>query len=376
MSIKVVIGLGFGDEGKGITTDYLCSQAKKPRVIRFSGGQQAGHTVVYNGMRHTFSNFGSGTLRGTPTYWSKYCTMDPVGIMNEHSALDAVMEGRNIPHLYIDPLCPVTTPFDKQFNKKDGESLLNGTCGVGVGATWQREEDHYHLHFKDLFFESVLAAKLAAVGDYYLRKHVKVADHIVESFFEACQFVVSNIVFGDVKKICSHDIIFEGSQGLLLDQDIGFFPNVTRSNTGMKNVLEILKEAYSINMYPEVYLVTRAYQTRHGNGPMTYQGLMNINPGPAENNKDGGSQGKFRKTILDLDLLEYAIISDTYLQENGKNLVITCLDHIESNWTFMSRGKRKEFATEDAFVEEIQRRLNVNKVIRVRSPQTEDFCED
>ena len=90
MMKKAVIGLGCGDCGKGITTDYLCSQAKNPLVVRFSGGQQAGHTVVYNGMRHTFSNFGSGTLRGAPTFWSKYCTMDPIGIKNEHSVLHAL----------------------------------------------------------------------------------------------------------------------------------------------------------------------------------------------------------------------------------------------------------------------------------------------
>ncbi len=61
---RAVIGLGFGDEGKGITTDYLCSRANNPLVIRFSGGQQAGHTVVNKFGKHTFSNFGSGTLRG------------------------------------------------------------------------------------------------------------------------------------------------------------------------------------------------------------------------------------------------------------------------------------------------------------------------
>ena len=70
----VIIGLGFGDEGKGLITDYFCSKLKNPLVIRFSGGHQVGHTVIYNDIRHMFSNFGSGTLRNIPTYWSKFCT--------------------------------------------------------------------------------------------------------------------------------------------------------------------------------------------------------------------------------------------------------------------------------------------------------------
>jgi adenylosuccinate synthase len=68
-------------------------------VIRFSGGHQAGHTVVTDDTRHVFSNFGSGTLRGVPTYWSKFCTVEPIGLLNELDALK--IKGYN-PILYID----------------------------------------------------------------------------------------------------------------------------------------------------------------------------------------------------------------------------------------------------------------------------------
>ncbi|MEM9930725.1 MAG: adenylosuccinate synthetase, partial [Bacteroidota bacterium] len=91
MTTHIVLGLAFGDEGKGVTTDYLCRQAERPLVIRFSGGHQAGHTVVSpQGRRHVFSNFGAGTLAGAPTFWSKYCTFHPVGYANEHESLLAV----------------------------------------------------------------------------------------------------------------------------------------------------------------------------------------------------------------------------------------------------------------------------------------------
>jgi adenylosuccinate synthase len=76
MNAKIVVGLGFGDEGKGITTDWLCSQNQKSIVIRFSGGQQAGHTVMIgDDKKHIHSNYGSGTLRGVPSYFSEHCSI-------------------------------------------------------------------------------------------------------------------------------------------------------------------------------------------------------------------------------------------------------------------------------------------------------------
>ena len=72
MICSAVIGLGFGDEGKGSVVSYLTKACDSTIVARFSGGHQVGHTVCTNNTRHVFSNFGSGTLNGTPTYWSKF----------------------------------------------------------------------------------------------------------------------------------------------------------------------------------------------------------------------------------------------------------------------------------------------------------------
>jgi len=87
-----VIGLGFGDCGKGMVTSYLCSQTENPVVVRFSGGHQAGHTVYHkNGEGHICSNFGAGVLQGVPTFWSDKCTVDPIGIVNEMDALEQIL---------------------------------------------------------------------------------------------------------------------------------------------------------------------------------------------------------------------------------------------------------------------------------------------
>lgn len=100
--IYVVIGLGYGDEGKGLSTDYLCLKSDKPLVVRFNGGHQAGHTVVLpNEKMHIFACFGSGTLRGIPTYWSKFCTLSPTVLLAEYKELIAI--GTN-PILYVNNL--------------------------------------------------------------------------------------------------------------------------------------------------------------------------------------------------------------------------------------------------------------------------------
>ena len=90
---NIVVGCTFGDEGKGQVTHALCCDAKrkhlKPLVVRFSGGHQAGHTVVTSsGTMHIFSCFGSGTFAKAPTYWTKQCVMDPLQWMREREELD------------------------------------------------------------------------------------------------------------------------------------------------------------------------------------------------------------------------------------------------------------------------------------------------
>jgi adenylosuccinate synthase len=126
--------------------------------------------------------------------------------------------------------------------------------------------------------------------------------------------------------------IFEGSQGILLDADYGFFPHVTRSNTTSKNAIEMIRKiGIPIeNNTIRTYYITRAYQTRHGNGYMTNEGLDTsyIKENPNETNV-AGFQGEFRKTVLDIDLLKYAVNCDGYYNSIGrKSIVITCLDQV------------------------------------------------
>ena len=87
MKSVAVIGLGFGDEGKGLVTNWLSQHNQFETNTRFSGGHQVGHTVVTDEFRHVFQNFGSATASGVATVWSKDCCIDPIKIKREYEQL-------------------------------------------------------------------------------------------------------------------------------------------------------------------------------------------------------------------------------------------------------------------------------------------------
>lgn len=312
MKASIVVGLGFGDEGKGVVTSSLVAESDNPMVVRFNGGHQAGHTVVKNGYRHVFSSFGSGTLHGAPTYWSQFCTVYPKALLKEFELLKQFN-----PILYIDPLCPITTPFDVTANQKD---CKDGSVGVGFGKTLQRQQDHYTLFAKDLKYNSVLKIKLDQIINYYQLDSQQKTEFLldVEEMLS-----LENIRIGRPQH--KGDFIFEGAQGILLDQTFGFFPHVTRSNTTSKNALSLIDR----NVQPTIYLITRAYQTRHGNGPMTGEPI-NLKNNKEETNVTNTYQGNFRTSTLDLDLINYAIECENIISGNiPKKIIMTCCDQVD-----------------------------------------------
>lgn len=329
--VSVVIGAGFGDEGKGRTVSDLVEFGYKPVVIRFNGGHQAGHTVVKNGVRHVFSHFGSGTLHGAPTFWSRFCTIYPLGLLREFKAL--IKLGIS-PKIFFDPQCPITTPWDGFKQREDLVNRKHGTCGVGFGTTLEREAQNYHLKFKDLFFPKVFKAKLAEIETWYKNQGVTISASLKEEFLTASQWLrenyLSQFLFDFHPREDQH-LIFEGAQGILLDQEFGFFPHVTRSHTTIQNALTFLKENEITPDNIEVYLVSRTYQTRHGAGFMSDQRPLVLIGNENETNCINDYQGDFRVGLLDLDLLQYSL--NCHSQTAGSiphntNLVFTCVDQI------------------------------------------------
>ncbi len=344
--IMVILGSQFGDEGKGLMTSYMTQKiieaGRTPLVVRFNGGNQAGHTVVHNDKRHVFSNFGSGTLQGANTYWSEFCPFSPFSFLNERAALNPIHKP------YVHALCPVVTPYDIFQNREEEKSNKHGSVGVGFGATIKRHEAYYKLYVKDFLYEKILIAKLKNISDYY-KKWLDI-DNYIMAVREVKEYIQIVDVDNEESILTKYKLIFEGAQGILLDQDFGFFPNVTRSNTTSKNALSILtKNDITWQSEDDIFYVTRTYQTRHGNGFMTNEDIeipLELKNIENETNVFNKYQGNFRKSFLDIDLLNYSIGCDTF-SKGRKFLVITCVDQTGEDFFVTLNGVLRKINIED-----------------------------
>lgn len=345
MNAKVIVGLGWGDEGKGLMTDYLCSQSSNPIVIRFSGGQQAGHTVMIGDKKHVHSSFGSGTLRGVPSYFSEHTsiylsTMDEERFQLMKKGID--------PKLYVHPMAKVTTPYDVAYNRAVEKVKKHGSVGLGIAATMKRHhETGYKIHAVDMLYPKVLRAKLDQVKNYYgaivwkdptllaiyTREMLQQEAHFDYLTTQPLPFTVVDYSLFNYYD----DLIFEGSQGIMLDMDHGIFPNVTWGNTTSKNAMEILGQLESKQTMwgwgkaipAEIFYITRCYQTRHGNGWMSSESPLKLVNNEEEINISHTYQGNFRVGELDYDMLNYAMdVDGQYSSHLPKNLVVTCLDQL------------------------------------------------
>lgn len=363
----VVIGASYGDEGKGLMTDYHVAPAGKDGiVVRFNGGAQAGHTVVApGGMRHVFSHLGSGTLAGAATYLSRHFVCHPALFLKEADALAAA--GVALPPVFVDERAPVSTLYDilvNQIVERHRGDGRHGSCGMGFGETIERNRDPaFALTVADLGQGSgYLLHRLAAIRDDYVPRRLAAlgipapdarsaewlaSDAALQRFAHAAmQFRRMTQPAGPSVLRDSAQVVFEGAQGLLLDQERGAFPYVTRSHTGIRNALDVAGEA-GIETLTITY-VTRAYLTRHGAGPLAGELPGQPYPGIEDRtNVPNEFQGALRFAHLDLDLLERTIRTDfaDALARLGigatLNLAVSCLDQVGAAVAYRENGKRK-----------------------------------
>ncbi len=303
---------------------------KESLVIRFNGGNQAGHSVVYGDKIHTFSIFGSGTLKGAKTYLSKYVTFDPLALKTEKEVLGF------FPELYIDANATLITPYDVFHNRNSQKYLKNGTVGIGYGTTIERESHGIKIYARDMLYPIVLKEKLKNIGKFYAEPVS--SDDIIDNWLESIKEIVSHYeiirTIHDIPNWYNH-LIFEGSQGILLDQKYGFFPNVTRSNTTIINAMKLIYSWRLGSNDISTYYVSRAYHTRHGIGVLPGEEIdisNYINPNLSELNVENEYQGKFRRSLLNIELLQYSMnvcrdISSS-LRKMSETLVLTCIDNI------------------------------------------------
>lgn len=272
MKARVVIGANFGDEGKGLVTDWLCRQGAG-MVVRFNGGAQAGHTVidVASGRRHVFSHFGSGTFTEVPTYLSEFFVVNP--ILFEQELGELIRLGLN-PVVYAHPKCLVTTFADMWINQqieiKRGKNR-HGSVGLGINETIMRSTlPEIKITMGDIWdnpggLKKILEEICGKYAKFRAGESIPDPDKMISAFIRGCEDFANKIHPLGIQQC--EDPVFEGAQGLLLDQNNKeFFPHLTRSNTGMQNVRELVAQAGISDI--ETFYVSRTYLTRHGAGPL------------------------------------------------------------------------------------------------------------
>ncbi|MCQ2519502.1 MAG: adenylosuccinate synthetase [Lachnospiraceae bacterium] len=281
-----VIGSNFGDEGKGLATDYLASKAGTSLVVRHNGGAQSGHTVELSGpdvKRFVFHELSSGSFRHADTYWAETYFPDMYKLDEEIEAFHD-MEGF-FPCIYASPDCNITTIDDILLNMlfESEREQRHGSCGMGINEADLRKKAGFGITFKELFSydEYSLYLKLLRIRRNYSDQRRSGAstgtyldmltdDMVLMNFAEK---VIRNrkyvTICNDAKELFhKYDrVIFEGGQGLQLDSEMeANQPHVTASRTGLNNVLKILKMV-NIKLDEAIY-VSRTYLTKHGAGPL------------------------------------------------------------------------------------------------------------
>jgi adenylosuccinate synthase len=363
MKASVVIGASFGDEGKGLVTDYLSSLEPNSIVVCHNGGPQRGHTVVLpNNVKHVFHHFGSGTLNGVPTYFSSEFMVNPILFREEYEKLEKMVP---MPKIYIDRKCKITLFHDMLFNQiieiermKSKEN--HGSCGIGILETVVRNKH------KDYIFDIVKSKNYKTfedfkkltywVRDYYLwwrgpefkelipEERLQyfidtISDErIMSHYFEDLCWMFDHTEIVANKSFLNHfnHCIFESGQGLLLDQNNEeYYPNLTPSHTGSTNPLELLTGLDVSDV--ELYYVTRPYITRHGAGLLhNVVDIKSINAKPDTTNIDNNFQGSIRYGYLSMPIILQGIIQDMQMWKRYNvlvtpKIVITHLDETDIN---------------------------------------------
>lgn len=340
--------LGFGDAGKGTTVDWLVQKYGARMVVRYCGGAQAAHNVVCpDGKHHTFAQFGSGTFHGAKTYLSRFVLVTPDSFLMEAAKLSVHLDVSGL--VIVHEACPITTPFHRAANQikeiiRSGGR--HGSCGMGIGETAAdvAKLGEEMLYARDLLNPVGLARKLRFLRsnklleleeafqvselvkrDATLAKAFRIFDdrNVVSEIASVYKIFTEQVTFDDGSLLnFDHPVIFEGAQGVLLDEDYGFFPYVTRSKTTLANADVLLKEHGVTDAYR--LGIVRAYAVRHGPGPFVTEDEELRAKIVEKHNVTNNWQGKFRAGYFDAVATRYA---SALSQVDG--LALTCLDQVQ-----------------------------------------------
>jgi adenylosuccinate synthase len=273
----IIIGLQWGDEGKGKIVDLLTDSAQA--VVRFQGGHNAGHTLVIGGEKTVLSLIPSGILHP-----QVQCLIGN-GVVLSLEALFREAEmliGRGVPvleRLRVSPMCPLIlashVALDRAREQAQGANAI-GTTGRGIGPAYEDKVARRALRVGDLFQRERFAARLGEIIDYHnflLQKYYNVAPVDFQAILESTLELGERLkpLVADVTGILAAvgeaggNVLFEGAQGAMLDVDLGTYPYVTSSTTTAGGAAA--GSGIGPRKLHEVLGIVKAYATRVGSGP-------------------------------------------------------------------------------------------------------------
>ncbi|MEV0004301.1 adenylosuccinate synthetase [Micromonospora sp. NPDC050980] len=315
MNHVMVVDLGYGDAGKGTVVDALCATRPVHTVVRFNGGAQAAHNVVLrDGRQHTFAQFGAGTFRpGVRTHLARHVVVDPLALAAEADHLAAVGVPDALDRLTVDSEALLATPYHRAANRAREIARgadRHGSCGLGVGEAVAYGLTHPDAapRVADCRRPSVLRRRLAALRDRLTAElgpldapPVDDCLPVYAAFADRVAIVDRSWLAGALR---AGTCVFEGAQGVLLDEWHGFHPYTTWSTTTFANAETLLAEAGMAGTAQRLG-VLRVTTTRHGPGPLVTEdpALPFTDP----HNPTNEWQGRFRFGHFDAVAHRYAL---------------------------------------------------------------------
>jgi adenylosuccinate synthase len=329
----VVLGLQWGDEGKGKAIDYLAGAFDV--VTRFQGGHNAGHTVYYQGRKVVLHVLPSGIFYpACLAVIAHGVVVQPLQLVEEIQNARAL--GLSLQNLALSENAPLILPFHQQLDVvfEDSRYQRIGTTRRGIGPAYEDVIGRRALFMGDLLRESVFRAKIAPLAEYYNRLFTAYGhacedlDPAIEQYLQAGKFLAPHVA--DTTRLLQQsfaekkNILFEGAQGSLLDINLGTYPFVTSSNTTIAGVFS--GTGLSPKAVDRVIGISKAYTTRVGEGPFPTELKDNNGSRLRERgNEYGATTGRPRRVgWLDLVALKHAV------QINGvDSLFLTKLDVLD-----------------------------------------------
>ena len=320
MGLDLLLGLQWGDEGKGKIVDVLTKNYDI--IARFQGGPNAGHTLKFDGIKHVLHTIPSGIFhQGAQNLIGNGVVIDPVIFQQELESLDkfeidynqSLLISRKA-HLIL----PTHRLIDAASEKAKGAKKIGSTL-KGIGPTYMDKTGRNGIRVGDLEFPNWkkkyrdLANKHEELIRFYQVDLTYDLQALESDFFSAVDFIVDKLRFVDSESVIADaqakqkKILAEGAQGSLLDIDFGTYPFVTSSNTTAAGACTGL--GIAPNKIKDVFGIFKAYTTRVGSGPFPTELFDEVGERIAKvGHEFGATTGRPRRCgWLDLVALKYSV---------------------------------------------------------------------